>query len=198
MTNEVRDIRQIYWDDKGWDTNLGDLWVSTHVQLLTQERNKFDMVLEVTLKTTTGWIDNARYTDTPLNYFLLGAAKSFKPKSALIDEIRFAVNGGFYVWQTNMVEASQDEGICYNFGMILKKKQLSFINEYGGYSCYDAYQLRGEVGKGNNDPQILRSRLEWEGSKFTGKLEYQHGFRNYKYETFRLGVVYRWLPKRKL
>ena len=195
LTNDVRDERQIYYDDNGWSTEAGDLLISTYVQLLKNKKYIPDLSLNYTLKTTTGVNWNGRYTDASMNYFYLAAGKSIRFKGSILDEIRIAALCGFYVWQTNKVEMAQDEGPVIEAGIQLHKKDFIFYTEFGGYSGYDAYEFmeRGtgqDRIQGYNDPLILRTRLEKTGRHFNFTVEYQHGFRDYFYETFRLGIIY--------
>lgn len=195
MSNEVRDRRQIYYDDKGWTTSSGDLWVSTYIQILRDKDYLPDMAINYTMKTTTGSNVHARYTDTPLHYFYLALGHSVLFKQSFIDEIRVAALGGFYVWQINKVEMAQDEGPVAEFGLQIKAKHFSLFNELGGYSGYDAYEfidkLYGtDIIDGLNDPLIYRVRLQWQNKHFGISGEYQKGLHDYEYNTFRLHFTY--------
>lgn len=189
MDNSVRDDRQIYYDDTGWITNPGDLWISTYIQLLKGHKFWPDMVLNYSNKTTTGWALQGRYTEAGANYFYGALGKSFYPKKGFLNEIRLAFLGGFYVWQTNKVELAQDEGPLYELGIELKHRNFSWINEIGGYHAYDAYDYIGVTG--DNDPLVFRTRILKTGERFNWKLEYQAGLHDYQYQTFRFSVAYR-------
>lgn len=195
MTNDVRDFRQIAAEDEGWSTEAGDLWISTYIQVLKEQKYLPDAVINYTCKTTTGGNHNGRYTDANLNYFYLALGKNFIFKSKIIDEARIAGFLGFYVWQTNKVEMAQDEGPVAEIGLQLRKGNYSWYNEFGGYSGYDAYEYLNRIYgegtvKGYNDPLIFRTRLEKAGNRFNYTLEYQFGFKDFNYQTFRLGVIY--------
>ena len=189
MDNSVRDDRQIYYDDTGWITNPGDLWISTFIQLVKGHKKWPDLVLNYSNKTTTGWATHARYTEAGANYFYGALGKSIYPKKGFLDEIRLAFLGGFYVWQTNKVELAQDEGPLYQFGLEVTHKDLSWANEIGGYHAYDAYDYIGV--NGDNDPLIYRIRFKKTGQRFDWKVEYQTGLHDYHYQTFRFSVAYR-------
>ena len=125
--------------------------------------------------------------------------KSFYFPKNIIEEIRIAGLLGFYVWQTNKVEMAQDEGPVFEAGIQIKRNKYSFFAEFGGYTGYDAYEYYDRISgldriQGNNDPLIMRLRFEREGKLFTLNAEYQTGFRDYKYQTFRIGVAYRFIP----
>ncbi|MBN2635973.1 MAG: hypothetical protein JXR61_06865 [Prolixibacteraceae bacterium] len=189
MDNTLRDERQVYWDDTGWMTNPGDLWINTYIQIVRGRKNWPDISIGYSAKTTTGWATHARYTDGAANYYYAAFGKSFFPKKGFLDEIRLAGLGGFYVWQTNKVEMAQDEGPHYEVGMILRTGELSFANEIGGYTGYDVYEYIGVIG--DNDPLIYRSRLMKTGKRIEWKFEYQTGFKDYDYQTFRISIAYR-------
>jgi hypothetical protein len=194
LINELRDERQIYYDDDGWTTIAGDLLVSTYVQILKDQRIWPDVSINYTLKTTTGDNYDGRYTNASMNYFYLAIAKSLLFDKGPVDEIRLAGMGGFYVWQTNKVMMAQDEGAVMEVGLQLRKESFNFYTEFGGYSGYDAYQfLCDQYGEktiqGHNDPLILRMRMEKTGKHFNYSAEYQTGFRDYDYQTLRLGVT---------
>lgn len=199
MTNEVRDDRQIYYDDEGWSTEPGDLLISTYVQIWKDLRFVPDFSICYSLKTTTGDDYNARFTDASMNYFYVAFGKSFYFDGGIVDEIRLAGFYGFYVWQVNKVEMAQDEGPVFETGIHLRKDGLNLYGEFGGYKGYDAYDFMNRHSGYNiipsNDPLIVRIRAEYALERFDVTAEYQHGFRDYQYETFRLGLIYRLAPR---
>lgn len=189
VNNEVRDERQIYYDDEGWKTSGGDLWISTFIQLLKNREKWPDMVLNYSMKTTTGSLLHARYTDGMAHYFYLSLGKSLYPNNSFFDEIRIAGMVGFYEWQVNKVEMAQDEGPLFGAGIKIRHRNFALANEFGGYSGYDAYDFIG--AEGFNDPLVYRLRLIKEGEQFDWKLEYKTGWQDYNYTTFKLEVVYK-------
>lgn len=187
--NSVRNDRQIYYDDSGVITQGGDLWISTYIQVLKEHKFWPDITINYSSKTTVGKATQGRYTDAPANYYYIAFGKSFFPKKGIVDEVRVGFLGGFYVWQTNKVELAQDEGPLYELGIDVKHNNLSWRNEIGGYSGYDAYQYVGVTG--NNDPLIFRTNFNYKGNRFDWKLEYQTGFIDYQYQTVRFSVFYK-------
>jgi hypothetical protein len=187
--NSVRDDRQIYYDDNGWMTKIGDMWISTYIQILKEKKNWPDITINYSAKTTIGDAVQGRYTDAPANYYYAAFGKSIFPKNSFIDEIRLGCMLGFYVWQTNKVELAQDEGVLYEIGVDIKHKNLSWRNEFGGYSGYGGYQYIGVDD--NNDPLIYRTNFKSAGERFDWKLEFQTGFRDYDYQTIRMSVFYK-------
>jgi hypothetical protein len=187
--NSVRDKRQIYYDDTGWITQGGDFWISTYIQVLKGHKKWPDITINYSSKTTIGGATQGRYTDAPANYYYVAFGKSLIPKNGFIDEVRMGMMLGFYVWQTNKVELAQDEGPLYEFGIDLKHKNWSWSNEIGGYSGYDVYQYIGVSG--NNDPLVFRTNFKSSGKRFDWKGEYQTGFHDYHFQTFRFSVFYK-------
>jgi len=187
--NSVRDERQIYYDDTGWITQGGDFWISTYIQILKGHKKWPDITINYSSKTTIGGATQGRYTDAPANYYYVAFGKSVFPEKGFIDKIRLGMMGGFYVWQTNKVELAQDEGPLFEFGIDLNHKNWSWRNEIGGYMGYDAYQYVGVTG--NNDPLIYRTNLKMSAKRFDWKWEYQTGFRDYDYQTFRFSMFYK-------
>ena len=187
--NSVRDERQIYYDDTGWITQVGDVWISTYIQILKEKKISPDITISYSAKTTTGGAIQGRYTDAPAAYYYIAFGKSLHPKNGFINEVRVGVMGGFYVWQTNKVELAQDEGALYEFGIELKHRNLSWRNEIGGYSGYDAYRYMDI--RGSNDPLIYRTNLKFSAKRFDWKCEYQTGLHDYLYNTFRISGFYK-------
>jgi hypothetical protein len=187
--NSVRDERQIYYDDTGWITQSGDMWISTYIQLLRGYKKWPDISINYSAKTTIGGATQGRYTDAPANYYYAAFGKSFFTRKGFIDEVRIGILGGFYVWQTNKVELAQDEGALYESGLDLIHKNWSWRNEVGGYNGYGAYQYIGVDD--NNDPLIYRTNLKFSGKRFDWKYEYQTGIHDYYYQTYKFSVIYR-------
>jgi hypothetical protein len=194
--NSVRDDRQIYYDDTGWITQVGDLWISTYIQIVKDRKKWPDIGINYTHKTTTGGATQGRYTEGGAEYYYFALGKSFFPRKGFIDEVRLAFMGGFYVWQTNKVEMAQDDGGLFEFGLSLKSKNFSWQNEIGGFNAYDAYRYMNV--RGDNDPLVIRSNIIHSGKRFDFKLEYQTGLHDYHYNTFRFSVFYHFDGKIKL
>jgi hypothetical protein len=195
ITNEVRDERQIYYDDPGWITHQGDLWISTRIQILKNHKKLPDITLNYTFKNSTGLMKHGRYSDAGTNYFYLAFGKSFFPKIKIFDELRIAGLGGFYLWQTNKVEMAQDEGPLIEAGLKLRKNNFSLASEMGGYFGYDVYEFIGVTG--NNDPLVYRLNIEKSGKSIDWKAEFITGINDYYYHTFKMGITYRFGAEKK-
>lgn len=175
MTNERRDELQIYYDDTGVITQGGDLWLATAVQLLKGHRWLPNMVAEVAMKCATGNLDHARFTDSHTQYFQLSAGKQW-------DKLAFNAMGGFYVWQTNREEVSQDEGLMWGAELRWKPAKWEIYQSVSGYHAYEQ--------TGQNRPAVLKSGINYSWKQMQIGAEYQTGIQHYYYETFRLAVRY--------
>ncbi|MFW6290339.1 MAG: hypothetical protein ACOC0R_05160 [Mariniphaga sp.] len=188
QSNEIRNERQIYYDDPGWSTTGGDLWISTFIQLLRHHRLIPDLAINYSMKTTTGSILHARYTDAPAHYFYLAAGKSYFPGNTFIDEVRLAAMGGIYIWQTNKVEMAQDEGPLLEAGLKIRHSNFMLYNEVGGYDGYGAYGYMGVDDY--NFPIVFRTGLIHKANPFGWKLEFKTGWKDYNYASAKLELVY--------
>ncbi|SHF38446.1 hypothetical protein SAMN05444274_10513 [Mariniphaga anaerophila] len=193
MTNDIRDQRQIYYDDDGWTTHQGDLWISTRIQLLKNHRSLPDITLNYSFKNTTGLMRHGRYSDAGTTYFYVAIGKSFYPASGFLHEIRVAGLGGFYMWQTNKVEMAQDEGPLVEAGVQFRRNNLTLSNEIGGYFGYDVYEFIGVTG--SNDPLVYRLNFLFGGKSVDYKAEFVTGLQDYHYKTFKAAIIYRFGKK---
>lgn len=175
MRNERRDELQIYYDDTGRITQGGDLWLATSIQLIRNHKWLPNMVGKVALKTTSGNLDHARFTDSPAQYFQLSTGKQW-------NNWRLNATGGFYVWQTNREEVSQDEGLMWGAEVRWQPKRFQVYQSVSGYHAYEQ--------TGENRPVILKSGASYRWKKAQVEIEYQTGIQHYYYETVRLSFRY--------
>jgi hypothetical protein len=197
-TNDVRDERQIWYNDEGWSTEPGDLFVSTYIQLIRDKKYFPDISINYTLKTTTGDNLHARYTNASMNYFYLAVGKSFYPGWLILDEIRLAGLAGFYVWETNLNDMAQNEGPVYEGGIKFSKNFIDFYAEVGGYTGFGVYKHLNDFLETEHrideadDPLIFRTGIKKTGAKFDYKAEFQSGLNNdYPFNTLRLSATYK-------
>lgn len=188
MTNEIRDERQIFWDDPGWLTQQGDLWVSTYIQIVKDKKFP-DFSINYTFSTTTGLSSHGRYCDAPIHYCYTAFGKNIEVSCPVIDEIRISAMGGFYVWQTNKAEMSQDEGPLIELGVRFRKGKLFLYNELGGYFGFGAYGFLNVPEY--NDPVLYKGKIEKTGKRWSCNFEYRYGIHDYHYQTFMFGLGYK-------
>lgn len=180
MDTTVRDLRRAR-SFSGNGTAVGDLYISTHIQVLSENETRPGLLLTINLKTASGnKLSDARYTDTPGYFFDLSAGKTFRLSAEKEIDIRPHLMLGFYVWQTYRDAYRQNDGILYGLGADLHLKRLVISNALGGYSGY--------IGNGDK-PLVYRLSVR---SNTKGLLEYQfrfqQGLRHFPFSSFRAGI----------
>jgi len=179
MDTITRDERAVR-DRDAEGTAVGDLYISTKIQLLSDHRSWPDLMLGITLRTASGnSLGDARYTDAPGYYFDLSAGKSFKPGESLF--LRPFIMFGFYVWQTNDDIHFQNDAFLYGLGVSLYQDKYEFNVKYGGY--------KGYLGNGDA-PMVLRANAFYKWPKTHLKLSFQQGLQDFEYSTISLGAVF--------
>lgn len=161
-------------------TAMGDLYISTVIQILRDKGAWPDLVLGFTLRTASGnMLGDARYTDAPGYYFDLSAGKSFKLSSKFL--IRPYAMLGFYVWQTNRDDYHQNDAFLYGLGLSAYSSRYEFNAKWGGY--------KGYIGNGDA-PVVIRANAIYKLKKIHLKLGFQQGLNDFEYTSFRLGSIF--------
>lgn len=179
MDTITRDERAVR-DRDAEGVTVGDLYISTKIQLLRDHKGWPDLMLGITLRTASGGHPgNARYTDAPGYYFDLSAGKSYRTGTNLYIRPYFML--GFYVWQTNDDLHFQNDAFLYGLGVSLYQDKYEFNLKYGGY--------KGYLGNGDA-PMVLRANAFYKLPKTHLKLSFQQGLQDFDYTTFSLGAVF--------
>ena len=179
---ETRDDRSSR-DFDGTGIAVGDVYVSTLVQLIKENQYFPDVLLSLNLKTASGnKLSAARFTDTPAYFFDLSMGKEF----TVFDNPNFSLRpyllAGFYVWQTFDDRYYQNDAFLYGVGIDMCAAKINISNAFGAYSGY--------IGNGDN-PSVYRLKLASKfDSKFNGALCFQQGFRDNYYRSIRLSLRY--------
>jgi hypothetical protein len=176
LTRDERAVR----DRDAEGTAVGDLYISTKIQLLRDHKGWPDLMLGITLRTASGnSLGDARYTDAPGYYFDLSAGKSYEIGNTLF--IRPFAMLGFYVWQTNDDIHFQNDAFLYGIGVSLYNEELEFNAKYGGY--------KGYLGNGDA-PMVLRANAFYKWPRTHLRLSFQQGLQDFEYSTISLGAVF--------
>lgn len=173
-TEEIRNER-ISRDEDGEGMAIGDLYISTQIQL-ARDRKFPNTMLRFTAKTASGSnLDAARYTDTPGYFFDLSFSKDFGNKEQLV--FRPYAMLGFYNWHTNDEENLQNDALLYGLGTDFERNNWRFVSSWSGYYGY----------KDNGDqPMQLNFELRKDYNKKAFRVQYQHGLHDWMYRTIRL------------
>ena len=177
---EINDYRRIGNNDymSGWVP--GDVYVSTDIMLLTQEKHQLDAVLRAVLKSASGYgYHHVRNYDGPGYFFDATFARSF-PVGNGQTVFRTALSGGFLCWQTD--NGRQNDAVMYGILASMKSGRLGLEAEYGGYvgweQCGDA-------------PMTLKTSASWDVGDLSLRLQHQVGVVDWPFHQIRFGVEYR-------
>ena len=177
---EVNAYRRIEHDGymTGWVP--GDIYVSTDIMLLMQEKHQIDAVLRAVLKSASGYSYHyARNYDGPGYFFDATFGRSF-PVGSGKTVFRTALSGGFLCWQTD--NGRQNDAVMYGILASMKSGRFGIEAEYGGYvgweQCGDA-------------PMTLKSSASWDIGDFSLRLQHQVGLVDWPFHQIRFGVEYR-------
>jgi len=161
-------------------TAMGDLYISTIIQILRDKGAWPDLVLGFTLRTASGnLLGDARYTDAPGYYFDLSAGKSYKLSPRF--KIRPHMMLGFYVYQTNLDNFRQNDAFLYGLGVSAYSASYEFNAKWGGY--------KGYINNGDA-PMVIRANAIYKLRKIHLKLGLQQGLNDFEYTSFRLGTIF--------
>lgn len=177
-TTAVRDLRASQVLDAEETLLIGDLYLSTEMALLRENRWKPDLNLGIVLKTSASKTSSsARYFDTPGYYFNLTAGKSFYFRHAFLDELRLVGNYGFLCYQLN--SEFQNDAPLFGAKLQLKRQQWTFEGGIHGYS--------GWLDQGDK-PLLLRGKLAFKSGATQLFLQYQEALRDYPYRRIQTGI----------
>ena len=161
-------------------TCKGDLIISAFYRLLQSDK-VCDISASGTLKTASGnRLCDARYTDAASYWFEMTAGRNLLQTADQSIALRAQGMIGFYCWMTNDMVHRQNDAILYGYGGNLKLKNLTLAANWSGFHGY--------MKKGDR-PVIFRSKLDFELKNNILSLRYNHGIRNFLYDTYSVGLI---------
>jgi hypothetical protein len=166
----------------------GDYYFQTRIKILNQQKRKFDLVCNATMKTASGnQFENRRYFNTAGYYFDLELGKSFQKNSEKTN-IRIAANLGFMSWITSV--HTQDDALLYGIQFIFSGKKWESQTSFSGY--WGWMHTHPKYGPEFGDaPMIASTRLKLNLEKTSYFCQYQYGISDFPYHQIRLGVNFR-------
>ena len=161
-------------------TCTGDLIITSYYQLL-QSDQVCDISVSGSLKTASGnRLCDARYTDAASYWFELTSGRNMIQTADKSVVLRLQGMLGFYCWMTNDLVHRQNDAILYGYGGNVKFKNLTLAANWSGFYGY--------MKKGDK-PVIFRSKLDFEVKKNILSLRYNHGIRDFLYDTYSIGFI---------
>ncbi|MGA9211810.1 hypothetical protein [Kaistella sp.] len=184
VTDAIKNRRMM---QKNSGTATGDLFLQTRIALFSEKNSNISVILNTTLKTSSGSdFKNRRTFNTAGYYFDTEIGKSFAISNHFLNEIRLVGNIGFYSWDVLTPNNNvQDDALMYGLKMILKKKNISWENTISGYNGW----IKRAPDYGDK-PIILGTKLNLKGKQNTYFLQYQYGIRYFPFNQIRIGAVF--------
>jgi hypothetical protein len=179
MSYDIRDERRTF-KHRGEGFAKGDLYLKTHVQLLTNHQKWPDISFHTGFKTTTGGrLQEARFTDTHGYQLYVSGGKSF-PLTDLQGNVRLYGHLGFFSWQTYHVLHRQDDALMYGAGIEVKLSNYSLKHELTGYHGYR------DLG---DQPLVYRLEItQFKKQKIS--FSYQYGIRDFDFHSFAINYFF--------
>lgn len=175
MSHAKKTERKIYYTDYYKKNTVGDVVVSTTVQLFQKWREKVHLAMRVGVRMPSGGLQGAaRYADVPAYWIDAGAAVPFHDRNW-----KWMGMAGFLVWQTNEDDLRQNDAFLFGTGLEYNRKKLR-VQLYGA----------GFVGyKDNGDkPVVVRLYFEKKQKRTSYLLRFQQGLNDFSYFTVESGV----------
>ena len=179
MDKETQQLRNAV-DDHPPITCVGDFIITAYYQIL-QSNIIGDVSVSGSLKTASGnRLCDARYTDAASYWFETTAGRDIFQTADKNTTFRLQGMIGFYCWMTNDMIHRQNDAILYGFGGSLKIKDMTLATNLSGFHGY----------KANGDrPVLFRSKLDYEVKKNIISLRYNHGIKDFLYDTYSVGII---------
>ena len=164
-------------DLKGMD--MGDIYLSTNVHILTQERHKVDMTARATLKTASAnQFYKGRCYDSPGYFVDVAVGHTFRLVSGN-HYLRLAASTGFLCWQTD--NGRQNDAVMYGLMVAYRLHHISLDATFGGYAGWE---------RDGDRPMTLKANLSYHIDNLALRLGYQVGFNDWPYHQIRVGASY--------
>ena len=177
---EVNEIRRIPNAEEldGWDS--GDVYVSTDIQMFTQELHGVDIALRAAMKTASGnTYSKARYYDAPGYFFDVAIGRDFATYTNNL--LRIAASGGFLCWQTDI--GRQNDAVMYGIQASWTHNRLTFNTTFGGYA---GWEHDGDC------PMIIKTMLSYQFEHLSVNAFYKAGIMDWPFHQMNIGITYRY------
>ena len=173
---EANAYRDIDHDGIYKDSYPGDMYFSTDVMFLVQDRHYVDAVARAAIKTASGHrMHYARFYDAPGYFFDVSVGRDigFNGGKTIL---RVSAGTGFMCWQTDV--RRQNDAVMYSAAAGLEHGPFRVLSEFGGYVGWERH---------GDAPMTLKTSLSWGFGAFFVKAAYQTGLMDWPYHQLRLG-----------
>lgn len=175
---EVNAIRRVPHEGelRGWDS--GDVYVSTDMQLFTQQLHGVDIALRAALKTASGnTYAKARYYDAPGYFFDVAMGREWTLTHGTV--LRVAASGGFLCWQTD--RGRQNDAPMYGLLMAWHCGPLDLTTTWSGYA---GWEHDGDC------PMVIKAAASYRLSALSIDACYKQGLNDWPFRQLSIGCTY--------
>lgn len=178
ITRDLRASREL--DPQGH--SLGDIYCTTHIQVLKDHEKWPDISIGIGIKTASGSnLDGARHTDAPGYWLELGTGKKFHTGLSRLRSIELYSRIGFYAYQTHEEYHLQNDAFLYGAGIDLELGKLRLSNQLTGFHGYM---------KNGDSPLVYRMIFKPSvARRISAYLLLQQGLNDFQYTSARLALV---------
>ncbi|MDR1981719.1 MAG: hypothetical protein LBQ39_08915 [Tannerellaceae bacterium] len=179
MTPETRDERNAVDTESPISYN-GDVVICAFFQVVKSEK-WVDAMISLNLKTASGGrLCDARFTDAAAYWLDVTAGRDLLKNSAGDASLRLQAMAGFYCWMTNDVVHRQNDAISYGAGLTGVYRNMTLSTNLSGFYGYE----------NNGDrPLLWRNNLQYTYRNNCISLRYNHGIKDYLYDTYSIGYI---------
>jgi hypothetical protein len=158
--------------------DMGDLYVSADVRILSQERHKVDMTARAVLKTASAnQYHKGRCYDAPGYFFDAAVGRNFSLGNE--SNLRLALSTGFLCWQTD--NGRQNDAVMYGALLAYTYKRFTIDTCFGGYAGWE---------RDGDRPMTLKTNLSYRIGDWSVRVGHQVGFMDWPYHQIRVGATY--------
>ena len=176
--NALRRLPEPYATSDLRGMDVGDVYVSTDVQILNQERHKVDMTARAALKTASAnEFPKARCYDAPGYFFDVAVGRGFEFSEE--NNLRLAVSTGLLCWQTD--NGRQNDAVMYGLLVAYTYKRFTIDTCFGGYAGWE---------NDGDRPMTLKTNLSYRIGDWSVRVGHQVGFMDWPYHQIRVGATY--------
>lgn len=155
---------------------VGDIYVSTDIQLFSQEKHYVNVALRAALKSASGGdYPKARFYDSPGYFFDIAAGHDFIFSDVF--SLTCAATTGFLCWQTGI--NVQNDAVMYGIIADLNTKAVNIKVHWGGYV---GWQKNGDC------PMVIRTDIYRRFKNVNLSIGYENGIVDFPYRCIKFGV----------
>lgn len=163
----------------GKGVDMGDIYISTDLHLVTEKGWRPDILIRAVLKTASGnTFKQARYYDAAGYFFDANFGKSLYLKG-FVKELRLVATVGFLCWQTD--NGRQNDAVQFGALGILDTKAFRLTTQFAGYAGWE---------RDGDCPLVLKGTLEIPAGRFAPFASFEYGLHDYPFFHLRAGLRY--------